>query len=474
MWDNCHPRKYRLSHTEPLTVLKPILHFHENPAVLAWWNTRFEPALSYMTPVRRRLFLAAAAVVVAIRKPLGIMEDATVAGVPEDALARIGVIVGLLGILWLVYRVAIAFSRLPEIIRRHPQLALHLCFWLFLVMVWTAAPVAGWVGTVMTGVAVVFPFLLWRCGYLLQTGQFGRATQTSFSDHLFYLWPAFGGTTTPYGKGYDYLARCEAKTNEELARSQLSGIKLMLLGVCWSMTGKLMQGSFYGADSVLALHGAGIPDLSDIVKSGAMAPVGLSWASIYCEFFYQVLDHAAEGHQIVGILRLFGFNVFRNTYKPLLAESILEFWNRYYYYFKEIMSTFFFMPVFMQTGKRLKNWPNVRLFAAVFSAAFVGNMYYHILKKTNLIVEGEVFEAMYSLRSRCFYCFLLASGIFVSMWRIQQRNNRPVSNDVWVRGIRMFGVWTFFSLIYIWNVRVKSGGDFVTRVEFFFNLFGLC
>jgi hypothetical protein len=39
--------------------------------------------------------------------------------------------------------------------------------------------------------------------------------------------------------------------------------------------------------------------------------------------------------------------------------------------------------------------------------------------------------------------------------------------------LRMFGVWTFFSLIFIWNVKIKHGGDFHTRVEFFFNLFGL-
>ncbi|MEF8725082.1 hypothetical protein [Candidatus Accumulibacter phosphatis] len=39
---------------------------------------------------------------------------------------------------------------------------------------------------------------------------------------------------------------------------------------------------------------------------------------------------------IIGTLRLFGFNVFRNTYKPLPPESILEFWNRYYYYLKEL------------------------------------------------------------------------------------------------------------------------------------------
>ncbi len=447
--------------------------FHESPAVITWWNTRFEPTLNWLTPVRRRLILAIAAVVVGIKKPLGIMEDSRIVGVPEDALAKIGVVIGIFGILWLVYRTAMAFSRLPAMIRRHPQLALHLCFWVFLVMVWTAAPVAGWLGTVMTGIAVTFPFLLWRCAYLVQTGQFGRATQTSFSDHLLYLWPAFGGSTTPYGKGHDYLSRCEAQTNDELTRSQLSGIKLLMLGACWNVASQLMQNSFYGADSFLAAQGAGVPELSVMVNHGATANIGLSWASLYCEFLYQVLDHAAEGHQIVGILRLFGFNVFRNTYKPLLAESILEFWNRYYYYFKEIMSTFFFMPVFMQTGKLLKNWPTVRLFSAVFSAAFLGNMYYHILKKTDLIVAGQVFEAVYSLRSRFFYCFLLAVGIFVSMWRIQRRHNQPLSTALWARGMRMFGVWTFFSLIYIWNVSVKNGGDFSTRVAFFFNLFGI-
>ena len=44
---------------------------------------------------------------------------------------------------------------------------------------------------------------------------------------------------------------------------------------------------------------------------------------------------------IVGYLRLCGFNVFRNTYKPLLAETMVEFWNRYYYYFKELLVNFF-------------------------------------------------------------------------------------------------------------------------------------
>ena len=126
--------------------------------------------------------------------------------------------------------------------------------------------------------------------------------------------------------------------------------------------------------------GGGIPLLRELIDQGSHAPRLASWASIYCELVYQVLSHAIRGLKIVAALRFCGFNVFRNTYKPLLAESIVEFWNRYYYYFKELMANFFFTPTFMQLGRSLQKWPNLRLFVAVFAAAFVGNMYYHVIR----------------------------------------------------------------------------------------------
>jgi hypothetical protein len=52
---------------------------------------------------------------------------------------------------------------------------------------------------------------------------------TRFTDHWFYLWPIWGGSSTPYGKGLDYLASCEAKDAESLAKSQLAGLKLLAL-----------------------------------------------------------------------------------------------------------------------------------------------------------------------------------------------------------------------------------------------------
>ena len=90
---------------------------------------------------------------------------------------------------------------------------------------------------------------------------------------------------------------------------------------------------------------------------------------------------------IVGCIRLLGFNVFRNTYKPLLAESIVEFWNRYYYYFKELLVEFFFYPTYLRSS-----WarPGIRMFLAVFAAAFIGNMYYHVLGSPETVLSFDL------------------------------------------------------------------------------------
>lgn len=446
-----------------------LTQLHENPAAIAFWGNRLESLLTWLTPLRRRQILLIGAIYIGIRKPLSRFSHSHSLNQFSDIIGALCAVIVLFVLLQFIHKSAIKFKSLPVFIRQHPYLTLHLFFWAFLSIIWLTSPYTGWWRTMFICIAGVLPYLIWRCCYVLQSGQTGRALNTTFFDHLFYLWPAFGGSNTPFGKGYDYLSRVEAKTNEELARSQLSGIKLILLSLCWSLVAKLMNNSFYGSNSFLTTYGIGIPQLSTLINMGSAANIRLSWISLYCELIYHVLKLAASGHMIVGVLRIFGFNVFRNTYKPLLAESIVEFWNRYFYYFKELLSIFFFIPTFMQLGGMLKKWPTIRLFSAVFAAAFVGNMYYHILLHHRLLISGQILDIFYSFRSRFFYCFLLALGIFVSMWRIQKQKNKPILTHWWAKGLRIFGVWTFFSLIYIWNV---DAGDFMIRVAFFCHLFG--
>lgn len=449
--------------------------FHEDAAIIAWWHTRLRWILEWLTPFRRRAILAAGAVWVGFQGPLKFLAKADELSVPADRLGAALVILAIFVLLWLCYRAAVRFSTLPAVVRRHPQITLHLLYWGSLAVLWVTPSEPGLWRSVLLGVAIVFPYLLWRCGYMLLAGQYGRMAGTRFSDHLLTLWPAYSGSNTPYGKGLAYLSRFEAKTGEELARSQLAGIKLLLLCQLWRLARNLLEGLVYGSGNELtvALGGftVGIPRLGELVKAGGQAPLLSSWISIYCELVWQVLHHAIRGHEIIGILRLFGFNVFRNTYKPLLAESLLEFWNRYYYYFKELLVTFFFMPAFAQLGAVLRQWPQLRLFLAVMASAFVGNLYYHLLQGYALLVQGDLFQALYNLRSRAFYCLLLALGVYVSMLRERRRSSQPPAAGGSRRFLRIAGVWTFFSLIFIWNVR--GDAPFLSRVDFFLGLFGL-
>ncbi len=452
-----------------------LTQFHENPKVIAWWHRVFFHFLNWFSFDKRRAILAIGALWVAVKISRRNITEAGEQAIILDTSGLIAIVGLLLLFLWLVYIVAAKFAHLPSIIKKHPLYVLHLFYWVLLFTLWSTSSQSNLIRNVFFVFALMFPMLIWRCSYMLISGQQGRAVKSKFSDHLFTLLPIYGGSETPYGKGFDFLSKFEAKDKLALAKSQLAGIKLFLLAQVWKIVQKLLEALIYGPATNLTekLGGItlGIPKLSELTSLGSKAPFIHSWLSIYLELFMQVLHHAANGLVIIGFLRFFGFNVFRNTYKPLLAESIVEFWNRYYYYFKELLVNFFFMPTFMQLGRVLKNHANLRLFLAVFASAFVGNMYYHLIEKSVPIALGNVTELLYLLRSRAFYCLLLVTGIFISMLREQKRAGQPrASGCIW-RYSRIFGVWTFFAIIYIWNVR--GGASFTSRTTFFLNLIGL-
>jgi len=444
---------------------------HEHPAVVARWLAWTRPLLSRLTPGRRRALLALAALYVVARRPLRDM--GTVVDPRSAPLVAAAVILLCLAVVVAVYAAARHFPALPAVVRARPQLTLHGLFWALVGLGWLGwlGPGAG-AGLVLAGLVLALPFLLWRLGYLLTSGQRGRMGGTRFSDHLLYLYPAYGGTNTPYGKGIDHLARHEARTDEALARSQLAGLKLLALAWIYDRLGVVIARLVHGepAGSVYAAYGLGLPRLETLVPTGAEAPWLAAWAAVYVGLVTQVLALAVRGHEVVGVLRLFGFNVFRNTYKPLLAPSLVEFWNRYYYYFKELLVDFFFFPIYVRYFRRS---PRLRMFVATFAAAGVGNLYYHLLQQDPFILTGSWAALWPWLESRSVYCLILALGIYVSMRREQQRRGAnaaaPAGWAVQLR--RIAGVWTFFALLRVLDV--PGGVALAQRADFLLGLFGL-
>ncbi len=447
---------------------RSVAQLHENKSLIAW--LRAHPALAWLTPVKRRILLTIGGIGTAVA---GVFR--TGAGRSHDLAYPVPVLTLaiLFSVLYLSYLAAAHFSSLPEAIRRRPQLSLHAPLWALFALVWFTSGAQVW-RTVLFLCLTVLPFLIWRCGYVLLSGQRGKAKDSGFFEHLFYLWPAWGATPVPIGKGRDYLSQCEAKTSDAYARSLLAGIKLMVLAQLLRLCLSFLDAYVYGdgvnfMTGLLGSHKLGIPRFRTILNGAANVSLPTTWTSLYLELVRETIQLAVKGHVWVGVLRLFGFNVFRNTYKPLLAETIMDFWNRYYYYFKELLAEFFFYPIYL---RHFKNRPKLRILTAVFAAAFVGNMYYHVLKSDDLLAANFA-ELWRHMSSRLLYCFFLATGIFLSMLRQQQRQGgvEPAAAGIPRRGIKIAGVWTFFALINFWDI--KSHLTLPERAAFFVSLFGL-
>jgi hypothetical protein len=435
-------------------------HFHKEPRIIAIWLRLFGRLLRWLTPARRRILLALGALYIALKYSIRdtVQAEKLLGGVPILA-EMIALFVAISGFVFLCWYAAKNFAALPPFARRNPNVCTHAVFWALLAVAWMTPNTVGPLRTVIVGCVFLIPFVLWRIGYMMLTAQRGKMAGTGFTDHFFYIFPFWGGTVTPYG-GYDYLAAHEARDEDALARSQLAGMKCFILAGLWAVAKLLLVAHVFDAGRV--------PRLGAAFANPGLYPLWLLWIAVYLELLWAVLSVAASGHYIVGWLRLFGFHVFRNTYKPLLSETIIEFWNRYYYYFKELLVNFFFYPTFTRHFKRS---PRLRIIAAVFAAAFVGNMYYHWLRLDKELATADFLGMWAALESRFFYCFLLALGISVSMLRQQKHPRRNQPRGVGRRWVAIFGVWTFFSIIRIWAL--KDPAPFLTRANFFLELVGL-
>jgi D-alanyl-lipoteichoic acid acyltransferase DltB (MBOAT superfamily) len=146
---------------------------------------------------------------------------------------------------------------------------------------------------------------------------------------------------------------------------------------------------------------------------------------------------------LIAIARLAGFRLLRNTCRPLSSRTIAEFWNRYYYYFKELLVDVYFYPTYVRWFKR---HPRLRIAFATFMAAGVGNFFFHfVFQYHETIVLYGLSEALVRSQTYAFYCLLLVIGIVLS----QLRARREDAGAGWLRGRAMpaLGVSAFFCFL---------------------------
>ncbi|HLI11474.1 MAG TPA: hypothetical protein VKY65_07715 [Alphaproteobacteria bacterium] len=358
-----------------------------------------------------------------------------------------------LGTLYAVRR----FRTLPPC--RRPILSLHLAFAACLLLAAAMQPRNlgavlwwSWVGT--------FAAYFWFLCYAVLDQTAKRLNPLPLQLGAFH--PFWGSSTTPIGKGWAYLRRVEARDARELAVTQLKGLKLLL----WSLLLWLLLLGFRGA----AFRLLRIPDFDAAFTAqlgGVPYPWYLCWASLVCGFLQDLLTISIWGHTIVACARLAGFRLLRNTYRPLESRTVAEFWNRYYFYFKELLVEVFFYPTFMRCFRR---HPRLRLAFATFMAAGVGNMIWHYMRDIRAIIDVGLAQSVIGFQTFAFYALVLATGIAVS----QAIPRKDKAGTGWLRRqfLPCLRVAAFYCLLHVFDDEGRAH-TLPQHLAFLLHLFGL-
>src|SRR5207302_25851 len=241
---------------------------------------------------------------------------------------------------------------------------------------------------------------------------------------FFPFWVGSGDSSTPVGKGAAYLRKVEAHTPKDLAVVQLKAVKLLMWMLVLHLALLVFRAIVFGELSPAAAdfsraHGFhvfnfGVPKLEaafDRAAAGQPPPLHMLWAGLVAHFFDAILTVPLMGNMIVACSRMSGFNLLRNTYKPLYATTIAEFWNRFYFYFKELLVEFFFFPTYVRYFKKHRR---LRLAAATFAAATLGNLVYHFCRDIHYVFELGFWRALTGFQVYAFYAVVLGASIALS------------------------------------------------------------
>jgi hypothetical protein len=422
-----------------------------------WRQTGLVLTLTSVLPQHRKRVLVLAAVYwVYLNPPLNtkLLRELAPA---RDAAQWVGagpnavVVGGVWLFAWVYFYLIRRFPESPP--GRRPVLGLVAC--LVALLAAAQAPLTGVWWFVVAASAMALGKYIWFFAYWVSDNAGGRRKSPPLSQ-VGYWRPFWGFSNVPYGKGAAYLERVEARDDAQLAVVQRKGLKLLLWATALNVGLRALNHLLYGPyDGSLfsapywAPYGL-IPtyDMAlDRQLRGDPYPWALRWLALVAYFGLRLLRLSVIGHTIIATCRMAGFDVFRNTYRPVSASSIAEFYNRMYYYFKELLVTFFFYPAYLRYFKR---YPRLRLFMATLTAAGLGNFLFHFLRDDANIFRRGLWGGLVAYQPYALYALILGAAIGLSQLR-EKKNRGRDDPPRWRKVLAVAGVLAFYCVLGVFD-----------------------
>ena len=345
-----------------------------------------------------------------------------------------------------------------SLLARRPLLVL-LAFEALLCVAGGAGLLHGWPRVLVWSAVFVFTPYLWFLPFAI--ADLRSRTPSPLPLQVAVLRPYWSPAYLPFGKGAAFLRKHLSKTPRELAVTQLKAIKLMVwANLLWALLA-LLRWLF---DKRMA-----VPEVDraiDAFLAGQPYPRALAWAAIVLAAARYALQVAVWAHLFIGIARLAGYRLPRGSWRPLEARTLMDYFNRFHYYFKELLVDLFFMPTFFRV---FKNHPRLRMFFATFMAAGVGNALWHFTRNIDVVASTGLASASTSYTSYLFYAALLAVGVGLSQVRANM-GLRPATTPL-ARAASFVFVWSFVIGIHVFGDGSRSH-TLTERLQFMAALLG--
>jgi len=297
----------------------------------------------------------------------------------------------------------------------------------------------GWPRVLVWSALFIFTPYLWFLPFAI--ADLRSRTPSPLPLQMTLLRPYWSPAYLPFGKGASFLRKHLSTTPQEIAVTQLKAIKLLV----WANL-------LFGLLAVLGwLFDArmAVPDVDAAINAflaGRPYPRLMGWAAIVLAVARYALQVAAWAHLFIGIARLAGYRLPRGSWRPLQARTLMDYFNRFHYYFKELLVDLFFMPTFFRLFKR---HPHLRMFFATFMAAGVGNALWHFTRNIDEVAINGLGSALTSYTSYLFYAAVLAAGVGMSQVRANL-GLRPATTPL-ARAASFLFVWSFVIGIHVFG-----------------------
>ncbi len=317
------------------------------------------------------------------------------------------------------------------------------------------------------------------CFYLtkLQHEKFSISETLRFAINPFWTFGFF--RAVGFSKGIAEFESSYQENDLEFEKSQMSGLKLAI----WSLVGQALafwlNYFFYENQPVLVLAniqlpGFQLPNPYDLGFSRYMT-MNISflerWFTVLLKTLIYIL-HELVGNagMIVAFLRIIGFRVPRTVYKPYLAQNLLEFMQRIYFYYNYILTHYFFIPLY-ELFIKLKLNRALGLGMAVFLSIVLGGIYLSFIRGTYFLATMDMPKIVSMHQNRMLYFVGLATTVTVTL--AYKRFSGKSTNQIQKYSvIKFLTAYCIYSLFYSLQGRPTSG-NLNERWDFLLFLFKL-